>query len=229
VERLSGAPLAHLTGFQMFMGLQFHCNRDALVPRRETEIVARAGLAKLQQQAATQDRVRFIDLCTGSGNLAVSLAAREPRSYFVAADLCPKAVALAQKNAARMGVADRATFRQGDLFDALTEEDRKPAADLIICNPPYISSGKVKKLPTETLNNEPHLAFDGGPFGLNILTRLINTAPAFLKPGGWLCFEAGLGQGPFIIRSLKRIPDYITIEQFNDSEGQVRALAAQVK
>lgn len=228
-ERLAGIPLAHLTGFQMFMGLQFLCSRDALVPRRETEIVARAGLDKLKSSASNSDPLRFIDLCTGSGNLGVSLAAHEPRARFVAADLSPEAVALAQKNAQRLGVADRATFRAGDLFDALTAEDKATPVDLIICNPPYISSGKVKKLPTETLDNEPHLAFDGGPFGLNILTRLINTAPSFLKPGGWLCFEVGLGQGPFVSRSLSRIEAYGAIEEFRDSEGQVRALAAQVK
>ena len=223
-RRVSGQPLAHLTGRQRFMGLDFIAGPDALVPRKETELLGGLALARLAGIAAP----RVIDLCTGSGNLAVAVAAKTPGAVVDAADLSAEAVAMARRNAALHGVDGRVRFHVGDLFDALPRAALAGAADLVVCNPPYISSAKVEGMPEEISRYEPRMAFDGGTFGLSIVGRLIKEAPLFLKRGGWLCFEIGKGQGPYWLKALGRMTIYGAIETADDADGDVRALAAKV-
>lgn len=223
-RRLGGEPLAHITGRQRFMGLDFLAGPEALVPRKETELLGRLALGKLQ---AAGGAPLAIDVCTGSGNLAVALAVLVPGSAIHAADLSPEAVALARRNAALHGVADRVCFADGDLFAPLPREALARAADLVVCNPPYISSAKVETMPDEIARFEPRLAFDGGAFGLSIVGRLTKEAADFLKPGGWFCFEIGKGQGPYWQKALGRMSAYRALESVADADGDVRALAAQ--
>ena len=230
-QRLSGTPLAHLTGHQHFMGLELLAGPQALIPRRETELLANAALAKLQQLAATHgDRaVVVIDVCTGSGNLAMALAHGVPRAQVFAADLSEDAVSLAQRNATHLGLQDRVQLRSGDLLAPFDEPGFHGQVDLLVCNPPYISSGKLETMPTEIVGFEPRLAFDGGPFGIRILQRLMREAPRFLRPGGWLAFEVGLGQGPAVLQWLNKTGQYDTIDSVLDAEGQPRAFLARHK
>jgi release factor glutamine methyltransferase len=225
-RRLSGVPLAHITGRQRFMGLELLAGPDALVPRKETELLGRTALEKLKAMADARGSVTAIDVCTGSGNLALALNQHEPRARVFAADLSVEAVALARRNAAHLGAGDHVTFFDGDLFGAFPEA-LLGQADLVVCNPPYISSAKVDAMAAEIAGHEPRLAFDGGGFGLGIVSRLIKEAPLFLKPGSWLCFEIGLGQGKFLKGSLAKAGAYAVIEAFEDAEGQIRVLAAQ--
>ncbi|BCW90755.1 Release factor glutamine methyltransferase [Alphaproteobacteria bacterium SO-S41] len=224
IRRIAGLPLAHLTGRQRFMGLDFIAGPDALVPRKETELLGGLALARLAGIAGP----RAIDVCTGSGNLAVALAATTPGAVVDAADLSAEAVAMARRNAALHGVEGRVTFHVGDLFDALPRAALAGAADLVVCNPPYISSAKVEGMPEEISKYEPRMAFDGGTFGLSIVGRLIKEAPLFLKRGGWLCFEIGKGQGPYWLKALGRMTIYGAVETAADADGDVRALAARV-
>jgi release factor glutamine methyltransferase len=99
--------------------------------------------------------------------------------------------------------------------------------DLLTCNPPYIPTGRLAEMPTEIVGHEPALAFDGGPLGVRILVRLIREAPRLLRPGGWLAFEVGLGQGPAVEQRLLKSGDYIQVDRVMDAAGQVRALLAQ--
>ena len=99
--------------------------------------------------------------------------------------------------------------------------------DLIVCNPPYISSAKVASMPLEISAFEPALAFDAGAFGLNVLGRLIKEAPRYLKPASWLCFEVGAGQGQYLATSMERMREYTLVRKVPDSKGEVRALAAR--
>ncbi|HEX7251116.1 MAG TPA: HemK/PrmC family methyltransferase [Burkholderiales bacterium] len=224
VERKrEGVPLAHLTGRQDFMGLELLAGPAALIPRRETEILGIAALGHLRR--ATDESLLATDVCTGSGNLALALAHHEPRATVYAADLSSEAVALAQRNAAFTGLAGRVEFRAGDLFAPLEGIGLEGRCHLVTCNPPYVPSGKVPRMAREISAYEPPLAFDGGALGLAIVWRLLAEAPRFLKSGGALCFELGLGQGALESR-VRRAPWVERVETHRDATGEIRALTA---
>ena len=227
-RRIAGEPLAYLIGRQEFMGHEFITAPGALIPRRETELLGNAALAAARELAADGRAVRILDLCTGSGNLAIALALGEPRAVVWASDLEAGAVALTSRNIALHGVEDRVTVLQGDLFGALDAPGSTPAPfDLIVCNPPYIPSRKANSMPIEVGGHEPAAAFDGGDFGLSILFRLVAEAPHYLVPGGWLCFELGAGQGPLIERRLAARGSYAEIRTVPDHNGTARTLMAR--
>jgi release factor glutamine methyltransferase len=227
-RRITGEPLAYLVGRQEFMGHEFLTAPGALIPRRETELVGNAALAIAREQAARGRPVRVLDLCTGSGNLAIALALGEPRVRVWASDLEAAAVAVASRNALLHGVEERVTLLQGDLFGALDGVEPIPAPfDLVVCNPPYIPSRKAQSLPMEVGGHEPIAAFDGGDFGLSILLRLVAEAPQHLAPGGWLCFELGAGQGPLVEKRLSARGGYSETRTVADHAGTVRALLAK--
>jgi release factor glutamine methyltransferase len=223
-RKREGVPLAHLTGRQNFLGLELLASPDALIPRKETEILGRAALAHLD--SLSTDEIVVIDVCTGSGNLALAYAHRKARAKVYGVDLSDASVALARRNAEFTGLAGRVEFHAGDLFEPLEGMGLEERADLVSCNPPYISSAKVAKMDEEISAHEPSLAFDGGAMGLAILTRLFNEAPRFIRPGGALCFELGLGQGPMLEKRLRRQPWVAGVEAHHDESGAIRALLA---
>ena len=226
-KRIAGVPLAHLTGREHFMGIELLAGPQALIPRAETEILGRAALSLATQLADVLSPVVVLDLCTGSGNLALAIAAHEPRSRVFGSDLSADAIELARKNAQHLGLQARVEFRVSDMFEAFESEEFLGKVDLITCNPPYISSAKVGTMHPEISNHEPRLAFDGGALGVAILGKLIREAPKFLKPGSFLCFEAGLGQGNPMTRLLGNAKQYDNIQTHPDASGQVRAVTAQ--
>ena len=221
-RKRAGVPLAHLTGRQQFMGVELLAGPEALIPRRETEIVGRAALDYLR--SLSDERLLVVDVCTGSGNLALALAHYEPRAHVVAADISPEAIVLARRNAEFTHLEARAEFHVGDLFAPLERLGLEGQAALVTCNPPYITSAKVPRLHAEISAHEPHLAFDGGALGLAILGRLFEEAPAFLRPGGALCVEIGLGQGAPLQARLQRRPWVAEVIPHRDPAGAIRAL-----
>lgn len=225
-QRIAGTPLAHLTGRQQFMGLELHVSADALIPREETELLGHAALAHLQNIIREKNSATVIDVCTGSGNLALALAHHAPRARVWAADLSESAVTLAQRNAKNLSLDGRVTFRAGDLLAPFDTPEFHGKVDLVVCNPPYISSGKVDVMAGEIIGHEPRLAFDGGPLGIRILQRLMVEAPRFLKANGILAFEIGLGQARGIRKRLEQRGDYLNIEEIADRNGDTRALVA---
>jgi release factor glutamine methyltransferase len=227
-QRLAGIPLAHLTGRQRFMGLELMAGREALVPRKETELLGSAARAVLQQLAATQEGLCVIDVCTGAGNLALSLASAEPRARVYVSDLSSEAVELARRNAKMLVLDARVEFRQGDFLTPFADGQFERNVDLMVCNPPYISSGKVGTMPREIIGHEPSLAFDGGPFGVKILQRLLSEAPRHVRPGGWLAFEVGLGQGPALIDRVRKNPAFGDPAAVVDAAGAIRAIVVPV-
>jgi release factor glutamine methyltransferase len=225
-QRLAGMPLAHLTERQQFMGMEMVAGPGALIPRKETELVARSAIDLAVRIADEQGEVLVLDVCTGSGNVAAAVAAAEPRAKVYASDVSEDAVCLARRNFEHLGLGSRVNLRCGDLFDALDGEGDVGRMHLITCNPPYISTGRVAQLPAEIAGHEPREAFDGGPLGVRILERLIREAPERLRPGGWLVFEVGLGQGPSVARRLARSQWYTSVDCLTDERDQVRGLVA---
>jgi len=225
-RRLAGAPLAHLTGRQRFMSVELLAGPEALIPRKETELLGLAAASLLKEAMQARGKATALDVCTGCGNLAVGLACAVPNARVLAADLSEEAVRLARMNVELHRLASRVEVRQGDLLAPFDEPEVLGQVDVLVCNPPYISSGKVSSMPAEIAQFEPQLAFDGGPFGVRILTRLIQEAPRFLRPGGWLAFEVGLGQGDWVMRRLQLSADYADLRPLTDEQGRIRAVQA---
>ncbi len=225
-QRCSGIPLAHLTGRQNFMGIELLAGSDALIPRMETEILGYEALWIASALAQERGSVTVLDVCTGCGSIALALAAHEPRCRVFGSDLSAEATTLAQRNARHLNLEDRVEFMQSDLFERFETEGYLGNADLITCNPPYISSKSVDVMHPEISRHEPRMAFDGGALGVSVMRRLIREAPRFLKPESFLCFEVGLGQGNTMLRALKSIPEFKEIRQVHDSAGNIRALIA---
>ena len=229
-RRLAGMPLAHLSGRQRFMGLEMLAGQEALIPRVETELLGEAALALLRglgPGANGANGVKVVDVCTGSGNLALALAHHAPGVAVFAADLSADAVALARRNAHHLGLQARVEFRVGDLLEPFNEPAFHAAVDLLVCNPPYISSRRVDTLAVEIGAFEPRLAFDGGPLGINILNRVIREAPRYLRPGGWLAIEVGLGQAAAIVRRMQGTGSYRAVRAIDNRLGEPRAVLAQ--
>jgi release factor glutamine methyltransferase len=185
-------PLQHILGTTSFCGLEITVNRQVLIPRPETELLAERGWSFLSQLSTLNPQPSTaLDFGTGSGCLAIALAHHCSTARVQAIDLSPAALALARENAVRHGVAGRIEFLASDGFAAV------PAGtqfDLIISNPPYIPSAEIAMLQPEVRDYDPGGALDGGPEGLDYYRRLATEAGPFLKPGGRLMLECGDGQ-----------------------------------
>jgi release factor glutamine methyltransferase len=185
-------PLQHIVGSTSFCGLEIAVNRHVLVPRPETELLAERGWTFLNGLSTINSQpTTALDFGTGSGCLAIALAAKCRAAEVWAADISPEALALAHQNAVRHGVGERIRFRQGDGFAALPQGAR---FDLIISNPPYIPSAEIAALQPEVRDHDPRRALDGGVDGLDYGRRLAAESAPFLKPGGRLMLEFGDGQ-----------------------------------
>ncbi|HUQ76574.1 MAG TPA: HemK/PrmC family methyltransferase [Burkholderiales bacterium] len=228
-RRKAGIPLAHLTERQTFLGLEFLAGPQALIPRKETEILGRAALAKIACMARKRGQIMVIDACTGSGNLALAYAHYEPQAQVYASDLSPEAVTLAKRNCEFMGLGERVEVKLGDLLDPFDNPSFLGRCDFLSCNPPYISAAKVKEMHPEISQHEPEAAFNGGVYGVSILMKLLRNAPRFLRPGGWLGFEVGHGQGAGLARQLEKNPAFAGVETYADAAGEIRAILAKSK
>jgi release factor glutamine methyltransferase len=200
-----------------FFGVEIEIGPGALVPRAETELLAAAALDRLHGL----DAPTLIDVCCGTGNLACALAMRVPGLRAWALDLTDGCVALARQNVDRLGLTDRVAVLRGDLFAPLDGV----VADLIVCNPPYLSTSRLAQ--RTDLADEPREAFDGGPYGVAIHQRVAREAHRVLRAGGWLVCELGLGQDRQVQRVLDRAGGYHQIEIVNDATGAPRVIAAR--
>lgn len=227
-RRISGEPLAYISERQNFMGLELRSSPAALIPRRETEILAELALHCLLD-SCTGPAPLVLDVCTGSGNIALAIASQCPPAKVYGSDLSLQAVELAIENSERLSLAQRVVFRSGDLLEPFREPPFLHSVDLLICNPPYIIAGNVKKMAKEISEHEPQMAFDGGPLGIAIIERTIRDAVAFLKDRAWLCMEVGAGQGPFVEKRILKSGLYDQVETACDRQGVVRALRCRKK
>ncbi|HEX2936196.1 MAG TPA: peptide chain release factor N(5)-glutamine methyltransferase [Bacteroidales bacterium] len=226
-KRLSNIPLSHITRRQNFLDIEFITDSRALIPREETEILGKKVLEIVDKISQKSDYVKVIDICCGCGNLGLAVANYNPKAQVQSSDLSEQAVELARENAGFLNLADRVQIKPGDLFEAFENDDHYNQTDVIICNPPYISSAKVQKMNSEISENEPQLAFDGGMLGTKIIQRLIREAPKFLKTSGWVAFEIGLGQGKFVYDLCIKSGLYTLVDCITDKENQIRVIVAQ--
>lgn len=227
VRRAAGTPLAYVVGRVRFLGVDVLIAPGALIPREETELLGRAALGILAQHPASS--LRVVDMCCGSGNLACAIAAGDHRVQMWASDLTEGSVAIARANVEHLHLGDRVTVLQGDLFGPLANLGLEGSIDVIVCNPPYISTGKLGKDRASLLQHEPREAFDGGPYGVSIFQRVVRDALGFLKHGGTLLFEIGAGQDRQVLALLARARDYEAVDTVADATGVVRVVSARKK
>ncbi len=194
-RRLGGEPTQYLTGAREFYNRTFKVDARVLIPRPETELLVEAALRMLPKDAPS----RALDVCTGSGCIAISLAAERPLATVVATDLSPDACALARENAKALKVDDRVTVLHGDLFAPVPPDAR---FHVVVSNPPYIDTAEIPTLAPE-VRREPKLALDGGPDGLVAIRRVVTGARRWLEPGGLLAMEIGETQGPSVLELLR--------------------------
>jgi release factor glutamine methyltransferase len=212
-RRMAGEPTQYLTGVKEFYNRPFKVDARVLIPRPETELLVEAALHALPKDAPSQ----ALDLCTGSGCIAISLAAERPQVAVLATDLSPDACALARENAETLGVSARVTISQGDLFAPVPEDAR---FQLVVSNPPYIASREIPGLSAE-VRREPHLALDGGQDGLTVIRRVIEGARRYLVPGGLLALETAETQGN-AVRELLQAAGYENVRVEKDLERRDR-------
>jgi release factor glutamine methyltransferase len=186
-RRAQGTPVAYLVGRKEFFSLPFAVSQSVMIPRPESEFVVTEYLALTSHLASP----RSVDVGTGSGCLAIAASHRQPQARFVAIDICEQALEVARRNAAQLGVADRIDFRLGDQLGPVAGEG---PFDAIISNPPYIPRDNIERLEPGVRHYEPRMALDGGPDGLQMVSRLIDECVGILKPGGHLILEIGSDQ-----------------------------------
>jgi release factor glutamine methyltransferase len=217
-RRLSGWPLAYITGKREFWSLPFMIVPGVLIPRPETELIVEMVLDLPRRPGET-----IADIGTGSGNIAVALAKELPGARVIATDVSGKALRTARLNARRNGVKN-VTFRHGSLFSPLQELGLEGRCDVIVSNPPYVSAEDWKTLPPEVREHEPKRALLGGPSGLEFVAKLVRGSLDYLKTRGTLLFEIGQGQSERALSLLDR--RWTEIGSHPDLQGIPRVIKA---
>ncbi|MFA5089178.1 MAG: peptide chain release factor N(5)-glutamine methyltransferase [Candidatus Omnitrophota bacterium] len=226
-KRKGGEPLQYILGCCEFMGFKMLVNKHVLIPRPETELLVEWAVEK-SRLLANRDLLRILDLGTGSGNMAVSLAKLIEQSQIVAVDKSQRALAVARKNAEINQVQHKINFIHQDMRAYLKRFDQGSASfDIIVSNPPYIKTSFLNRLPLE-VRSEPKLALDGGPDGLYYYRAIIENSRHLLKNGGYLFLEIGDGQRPDLEGILKPYPGFEKIEFKKDYSSVDRVVAVQL-
>ena len=222
-RRAAGEPVAYIVGYREFYSMRFEVDSNVLIPRPETEHVV---VAALEAAKTIEDQpIRVMDIGTGSGCIAITLAKHLDDCKVAAIDLSPGALAVAQNNAAVHGVEECVRVLEGDLFEAL------PAGSgpvhLIVSNPPYIGSQEIETVDCQVKDYEPEIALFSGEYGLDVTIRLIAEAPTHLLTGGYLIFESS----PIIMNQCRKLvednPDLDLVEIVKDFDGLERVVVAR--
>jgi release factor glutamine methyltransferase len=216
-RRVDGCPVAYLVGYREFYKLTFEVSPDVLVPRPDTETLVMECL----RLAKKLPDARILDIGTGSGAIAVSVAHQLKTARVTATDVSPAALTVSRRNAGKHGVADRMRFLEGDLFAPVPAGER---FHFVVSNPPYIDPAEWDKLPRDVRDFEPRLALDGGAGGLAVLDRLIAGAGPFLEPDGWLMIEIGADQGDAARERLAAVGGFADVAVLPDAAGRPRVL-----
>lgn len=221
-RRAKAEPVAYLVGMREFFSLSFKVTSDVLIPRPDTESLVMEILDGIKGQESPQ----ILDLCTGSGCVAVAVAKNNKSAMVTATDISPAAIAIAGNNAERHQVSDRIEFLESDLFAAISPQTK---FDVIASNPPYIPSAEIDQLDPEVSKHEPRLALDGGADGLDILRRIIEAAPAFAKPDALLLMEFTPEQADALKAIAMQHPAYSDVAIQKDLGHRPRVLKARIR
>ncbi len=223
-KRKNGIPLGHVLGVAPFYGRDFVVTPDTLIPRPETERLVEEALGVLKTHFSGKP-AQILDLGTGSGCIAVSLTLEWPACKMTALDASAKALKVARKNFKFFGLGQKIRSVESRFFKHF--EGKKALWDLVVSNPPYIPAGLWTRLSRE-VKKEPKLALDGGPKGLDALDVILEEAPRYLKPGGWLLLEIGKGQSGLIAKKWAGHRSYASLAFEKDLNGIDRILIARV-
>lgn len=223
-RRLQREPMAYIIGRQEFWSLDFQVSPDVLIPRPETERLVEVALS-LAAQMTSAKPLRVLDLGTGSGAIAVSLATEIPAAKIIATDISPTALAVARQNARINSVAERIEFCCGDLMDALA--DHAAPFDLILSNPPYIRCAEITALEPEVSVYEPRAALDGGADGLDFYRRIAAGVWRFLAPNGALALEIGADMGHEVCAVFNQTGRYQEVVVLRDYAARDRVAVAK--
>ena len=220
IEKISkGVPLQHITHSQEFMKMNFYVNEDVLIPRPDTEILVEEVI-NISNKA---NKVKILDMCTGSGIIAISLAKYIKNSEITAVDISPKALRIAKLNAKNNNVENKITFIESDLFNNIVKEKY----DIIVSNPPYIKNEVIKSLDKE-VQKEPYIALAGGEDGLEFYRKIINQGFEYLKFNGYLCLEIGYDQKKEVIDIINSEEKYSETYAKKDLAGNDRIIIAKI-
>lgn len=221
IDRLTkGEPLQHITHQQEFMKMNFYVNQDVLIPRPDTEIL----VEEVIQIAEKIHAKKILDLCTGSGAIAISLAKYIENSQITATDISAKALEIAEKNAKENQVDRQITFLTSNLLEQVPKEKY----DIIVANPPYIKREVIKMLDQE-VQKEPLIALDGGWDGLDFYRKIIHQAYEFLKYKGYLCLEIGYDQRQDVLELIEQEEKYVNSYSKKDLYGKDRVVVTKIE
>lgn len=218
IEKLTkGIPLQHITHTQEFMKMDFFVNEDVLIPRPDTEILVEETI----KIAKKKNNPKILDLCTGSGAIAISISKNIKEAEVYGVDISEKALEIAKKNAEKLNA--NVKFIKSDLFDKI----RNIKFDIIVSNPPYIKLEDINYLSKE-VKKEPKIALNGGIDGLDFYRKIAKNAKEYLKLGGYLCFEIGYDQKDDVIEIIKNEENYKNIYSKKDLCGNDRIVISQI-
>ena len=217
----AGEPLAYVLEEWDFYGMRLYVNRDVLIPRDDTCAVTELAIRK---SLFLEQSPRILDLCTGSGCIGLAIANRVKDARVTLADVSRQALAVAKRNITAQKLSGRVSCVQADALAPASSFLGK--FDLIVSNPPYITAQEMQELPASVKDYEPHLALDGGTDGLDFYRAIVKNYAAALKPGGYLCFEFGMGQGDAVCDILAS-HGYTVEERVKDFNERERAVLAR--
>lgn len=216
-------PVAYLTGRTEFYSIELDITADCMIPRPETELLVQRAIEFLR----VREGVQFVcDLCTGSGCIAVAIAKNFPAARVIATDISAGALEVAARNIEKHNLHERVELLQGDLFEPLVGQLDVTEFDLIVCNPPYVSSAEYETLASNVKDYEPKSALLAGTDGLDVYRRLIEKADSFLKPGAALMLEIGYAQGPAVRKLLEQTDTFAEINIEKDPHDNDRVVTA---
>ena len=218
-RRAKGEPVAYITGTKEFMSLEFEVNSNVLIPRPDTEIITEYIIEKYRNRAP-----KILDLCTGSGAIAISLAKYIVNSQITATDISKDALEVAERNAKKHNVDQRIDFL---VKDALKDYEFYDKFDIVVSNPPYIETSVISSLMKDVSEYEPKLALDGGEDGLIFYKKTVNNIRKILKPGGELVFEIGYNQGKSVSEIMEK--DFSFVQVSKDFGNNDRMVTGQLR
>jgi len=228
-KRIDKIPLQYITKHQEFMGMDFLVEKGVLIPRSETEILVEEVIKRLKNYKYSNN-LKVVDLGTGTGIIAVSIAKFKEDIIIYATDISKKSLQIALKNAQKHDCKDKIIFLQGDLFEPFIGRIEKNSLDGIISNPPYIDSYDFKSLPPEIKNNEPKIALSGGIDGLDYYRKIIRKSPYYLKKSGFIALEVGAGQAKKVKELILKENNFKqNVEIFRDYSNIERVVIAYRK